>query len=1007
MTYTNMKLTYYICALLLFQWSLAPAGQAQTANGPALRGTVTDPSSALVPGALVQLRGPGGEQRKTTGDDGQYAFTGLRAGKYTVRVIAKGFSIAGRQDFEINGPLVLDAQLTIQADTQVLNVDEAANSVSADPESNGSALVLREKELAALSDDPDELEAQLQAMAGPGAGPNGGQIYIDGFTGGNLPNKSSIREVRINSNPFSPEYERPGFGRIEILTKPGTDTLHGQAFGQYNKEALNSRSPLLTSSQRPPYRQDFFGVNLMGPIKKRKASFGLDAQRRSTQEDAFILATTLDANFAPLSVNQSVSTPQSSMGISPRLDYAINANNTLVARYQYNRMSFDKQGIGSFSLASKAYDQLNTENTLQVTETAIVSPRFINESRFQFMRTNSATLGDNTIPAINVAGAFNGGGAQTGNSGTLSDRLEFSNSSTYTRKTHTIKWGGRARQDYTDSTSVSNFGGTYSFLGGSGPVLDANNQPIAGESTDLTALEVYRRTLIFQKAGMTDAQIRLLGGGASQFSLSAGTPTTSVRRFDAGLYVNDDWRARSNLTFSYGLRYETQNNISDHGDLSPRISLAWGLDAKGSTAAKTVLRAGFGTFFDRVSENTTLNAERYNGVTQQSYFILNPSFYPAIPSLATLAAGKQPQSLQYVDSGMKAARTYQSSIGLDRQVTKSVKLSATYLNGRGTNLSRSRDINAPIGGLFPYGDSQLRYLTESTGFSRTNQIQVSPSINYKKLFLFGFYALSYGKSDAEGQPADPYNLRAEWGPSSFADVRHRMVVGTSLPLPWKISVSPFIMVSSGAPYNITTGRDTNGDSITAERPSIVALGAGQCTGSNYYYSASFGCFNLNPAPGTSIIRNYARGPGTFNLSMRAARTWTIGGHGEAAAGGMGGMMGGPGGGGPPPGGGGGMGGGGMRGGGGPPPGGGMMTAPPPGMMGAAGAAQPTSRRYTITLSLNASNVLNHVNWGTPSGDLSSPFFGEYRSLASGFGPGGGGGGATYNRKVDVQVRFAF
>src|ERR1039458_7996360 len=271
---------------------------------------------------------------------------------------------------------------------------------------------------------------------------------------------------------------------------------------------------------------------------------------------------------------------------------------------------------------------------------------------------------------------------------------------------------------------------------------------------------------------------------ATPGTLSAGTPTTSVRQSAAGLYVNDDWRARSNLTFSYGLRYETQNNVSDHGDLSPRISLAWGLDAKGSTAAKTVLRAGFGTFFDRVSENTTLNAERYNGVTQQSYFILNPSFYPAIPSLATLAAGKQPQSLQYVDSGMKAARTYQSSIGLDRQVTKSVKLSATYLNGRGTNLSRSRDINAPIGGLFPYGDSQLRYLTESTGFSRPNQIQVSPSINYKKLFLFGFYALSYGKSDAEGQPADPYNLRAEWGPSSFADVRHRMVVGTSLPLPW-------------------------------------------------------------------------------------------------------------------------------------------------------------------------------------------------------------------------------
>jgi hypothetical protein len=165
--------------------------------------------------------------------------------------------------------------------------------------------------------------------------------------------------VRINSNPFSPEYERPGFGRIEILTKPGTDTLHGQAFGQYNKEALNSRNPLLTSPKRPQYRQDMFGFNLTGPIKKGKASYGLDAQQRSTQENAFIIATTLDSSFAPLSVNQSVLSPQSMLGISPRLDYAISTNNTLVARYQYNRQSSDKQGIGDFSLPSKAFDLMD------------------------------------------------------------------------------------------------------------------------------------------------------------------------------------------------------------------------------------------------------------------------------------------------------------------------------------------------------------------------------------------------------------------------------------------------------------------------------------------------------------------------------------------------------------------------------------------------------------------------------------------------------------------------
>jgi len=267
--------------------------------------------------------------------------------------------------------------------------------------------------------------------------------------------------------------------------------------------------------------------------------------------------------------------------------------------------------------------------------------------------------------------------------------------------------------------------------------------------------------------------------------------------------------------------------------------------------------------------------------------------------------------------------------------------------------------------------------------------------------VFGFYSLSYGKTDAEGQAADPYNLRAEWGPSSFADVRHRMVIGTSIPLPFKVSMSPFITASSGAPYNITTGRDTNGDSITAERPSLVTLSAAQCVGRDFYYSSQFGCFNLAPAAGTAISRNYARGPGAFNMSVRFNRSWTIGGKGEAPSGMGGMMMGGPGGGGP--------GGGGMRGpgGGGPPPGGAMMTAPPPGMMGAAGATQSPGRRYTITLGVNASNILNHVNFAAPSGDLGSPYFGQYRSLASGFGPMGAGSGATYTRKIDVQLRLGF
>ncbi len=973
-----------ICALSA--WS-----QTQPAS---LKGRVTDPSGATVPGALVQLRGPGGEQRAYTNESGDYAFPALRPGKYTVRVIAKGFTVTQHKDFPVAGPATLDAQLTIEAESQVINVEAEAARVSTDPDSSTSALVLSEKELATLSDDPDELAQQLQAMAGPASGPNGGQIYIDGFSGGNLPPKASIREVRINSNPYSTEYDRPGFGRIEILTRPGTDNIRGQAFVQYNNEKLNSRSPLLQQSTLPPYSQKFFGFHLTGPIKKGKASFGLDLERRMIDDNAFILATTLDSNLNPVTINTAVVTPQTRTSFSPRLDYAINAKNTLVVRYQNGRSSAGNEGVGNFALASRAYQRTSTDHTIQATETAVLSARAINETRFQWRRSSAWSQGGSTDPSLTVQGAFESGGPQVGNSGSLTNSTELNNMTTMTHGTHTWKWGARLRNGWTDDTSVNNFGGSYTFFGGLGPLLDASNQAIAGTSEQLTALERYRRTLLFQQMGYTAAQIRELGGGASQFSLGAGTPTSSISQFDIGLFFNDDWRLRRNLTLSYGLRYETQTNISDYKNLAPRVGLACGI-GKGSNI-KTVVRLGAGIFYDRISDSLALQQLRFNGLTQQSYLLLNPDFYPTIPSPATLAQFQQPQQLRYVYSGIDAPRSYQGSVSVERQVNNYVRVSAQYITSIGDHVLRSRNINAPVNGSYPYGDAQFRMLSESTGRSRSQTLVIAPNVNYKKLFLFGFYSLGYGRTNAEGTPADPYNLRAEWGPSSFGDVRHRVVIGTSLPLPWKLSVSPFLMASSGSPYNITTGRDTNGDGVTAERPGLVtSLGASSCTGGDLVYAAGFGCFNLNPAAGMAIDRNSGRGPGTITLNLRLARTFSFGTRGESGL-----PEGRPPVDGPPPGGGGTRGGG--PGGGGPPPmvGGGMRGGGPGGMFGGSSSG----KKYNLTLSLSANNVLNHANYAAPSGDLSSPYFGEYRSLA-GFGPMGGA--STYNRRIDMQLRFSF
>ena len=987
---TTLRRTLLVC-LLIAACTLIGISQAQTTTQPSLKGVVTDPSGAFVPNVLVVLIGPGSEQKRTHTDlHGQYVFNALSPGKYTLLVGAKGFN-PFKGEVDVNGAASLDAQLTIAAEAEVVNVEGKENKVTVDPASNSGALVLGEKELAALSDDPDELAQELQAMAGPGTGPNGGQIYIDGFTGGNLPPKSSIREVRINANPFSPEYDRPGFGRIEIFTKPGSDSIRGQLFFQFNNQDFNTRSPLLDSAL-PTYKQEFFGANLSGPIIKHKASYSFDFERRAIDENAFILATTVDSGLNLQNINQAIVTPQWRTTFSPRVDYAINSMNTLTVRYQDTRIEQDQQGVGSFNLASQAYNQKDYEKTAQITETAILSPDFINETRAQFMRTNLSDIASNSDPDINVQGAFVSGGAPSGNSGTIYNRWELTNTSTFTHGTHTLKWGGRVRQSFATDTSFNNFNGSFTFLGGVGPALDASNQPIAGTSEQLTALQVYSRTLLFQSLGYSAAEIRALGGGATQFSIDGGTPSLALSQLDLGVFVNDDWKLRPNLTLSYGLRYETQTNIHDFLDIAPRVALAWGIGGGASGKTKTVLRAGLGTFYDRVADTVTLNSLRFNGITQQSYLVLNPNFFPTIPSLSSLAASQQAQQLQVVYNDIKAPRIYQANLSLERQINQYFKLTAQYIFSRGEHLQVNRDINAPLDGVFPYGDSAPRFLTESTGISRSNQLIISPNFNYKKMFLFGFYGLSYGMDDNEGQPANPYNLRAEWGPSTFADVRHRFILGTNIPLPWKVSVSPFIMFNSGTPFDITIGRDLNGDSIASERPSLVALPASQCSGGALTYAEGYGCFNLNPAPGTSIERNYGRGPSSFFLNLRLARTWSFGNKPESDNSPRPQQ-------GPPPG----MGG--VRGGGGPPPGGG---GPPPGGGGPGGPGGmfggSSSKKYNVTLSVMARNVLNHPNYGTPNGDLSSPYFGQSLGLA-GFGPFGGS--TTYNRKIDLQLRFTF
>ena len=1000
-----------------------------------LHGQVLDELGGAIVGASVTaIDGKGVEKSVVTNNAGTYTINGLAPGKYTVRAINAGFAMSETPDVEVTTgkALQFDITLKVAIEEQKVTVSSDAREVSTEPENNAGAVVLKGDDIEALPDDPDDLAAALQALAGPSAGPNGGQIFVDGFTGGRLPPRASIREIRINSNPFSAEYDRLGFGRIEILTRPGTDRYRGQVSLNFNDDALNARNPFADS--RPAIQTRQYGGNFGGPISKKKASFFIDFDKRDIDDGALIVAQVLDANNNIVDFIDSVAIPSRRTSFSPRIDYQINKNHTLVARYNYAKNT-RLTGVGGFNLPERAYNTENSEQSVQLTETAIINKTIVNETRFSFERQQTAQNADNSIATIDVQDAFTGGGSQVGNTHSTTHDWELSNNTSFAMGAHSLKVGARLRGVNIDQFSPQNFGGTYTFFGGErGPVLDANDDP-TGATAIITSIERYRRTQVFLKDGLSGAAIRALGGGATQFRLSSGNPESTVSQWDVGGFAQDDWKLRPNFTLSLGLRYENQKNVDSNFNFGPRVGFAW---QPGGQQGKTVLRGGYGIFYERISENLTMTANRLNGVNQQQFTVQNPDFFPLIPTPDQLIQFAAPGTVYRLADNLQAPYTMQSVISVERQLPHNLTIATSYINVRTLHVLRTRPLNAPLPGTFIPGlpssgirpldcsnfiptdinPSPLCNIFEYESSGRYNQNQFIVNFNsrfHRNATLNAFYVLGKANSDADGIgsfPANPYDLSTEYGRAS-TDIRHRFVMTGNFRAPWGITLNPFVIVQSGRPFNITLGRDINGDTLNTERPALAPAGA-DCADTVNFKCTPFGNFKLTFAPGDVMIpRNFAEGPGSVTANLRVSKTWSFGSEGGSSAnnrqnqnqngqqnqqrdgqrnntimgGGMAGR--GPGGGGP--------GGGGGRGGfgGGPGGGGGGFGGPGGGGTG----------RYNLTFSLNFQNILNHPNFATPVGNLGSSLFGQ-STATTGFG-GFGVGNPAYNRRIDAQIRFTF
>jgi hypothetical protein len=897
-----------------------------------LQGQIIDPTGAVIPGASITVKNSSGLAiAATSGGAGEYELRGLAPGKYTIAVTAKGFAPATQEVEVIAGQMKkADIALRVLVKEEDIEVQSDAAKVGTGSDNNASSVVISGKDLDALSDDPDELQSELQALAGPSAGPNGGQIYIDGFTGGQLPPKSSIREIRINQNPFSAQYDRMGFGRIEILTKPGTDKIHGQFSFSDNHSFLDTLNPFAASE--PDFSTQMMSGNVGGPMGK-KASYQFNLERRNINEAAVILpAAFAAANVAVVPLRN----PRVRTNASARLDYQLTASNTLMVRYQFVHDHHENDGIGQLALPSQAYNQTGTENEIQISDTQVLSPRAVNETRFEWERGNTSQNSLVLAPAINVLGQFTSGGNPLGISTVITNHYELQNYTSINKGTHFLRLGGRLRATANSSLSTQNFNGTYTF----------------------------------------DSQAAFNSGTPQQFLVVIGNPLTQETFVDAGLYAEDEWKIRPNMTINYGLRFETQNGIQDHGDWAPRLGFAWGLGGKKNAPPKTVIRSGFGIFYDRFTQNYIMQAERLNGVNQKQFVIHNPSF-PTPPSLASLAGA--PATQWAIDPRLRAPYTVQAAASVEHQLTRTATLSGTYLHSHGVH-----QLFARVASTVPA--PQYQFASDAV----FNQNQLITSFNLRagaRLTLFSFYVFGYANSNTLGATSfasDPVRgIKVDYGRAPY-DVRHRVFFGGTITLPHGFRASPFMVANSGAPFNIISGQDLNGDSIFNDRPSFAAAGV----------PTEWGTFNADPGPNDPRIPvNLGTSPAQFTLNMRLSKTIGIGPKLEASnnnpqqQGGEGQRNGIPGGeGGRGPGGRGQIGMGSTRGGGGP----------------FGGGAERSNQRYSLTFSVFARNIFNTVNSAQPVGNLSSNLFGQSTALA-----GGIFNTQSANRRIDLQAVFSF
>jgi hypothetical protein len=748
--------------------------QQNAASQTQLRLTVVDQTGAGIPAATVVVTPPTGEPVTFVSDEHGVATSALAPGTVKVQVEFPGF-------------LPFEAPLTLRRgamnETVTLKIEGFKEEVTVSAESaseaskSASTTTLTQEEIDALPDDPDELADALSQMAGPG----GATFFMNGFSGGRLPNRDQIRSIRFRQNNYASDNHDAGRAQIDIVTRPNT-TWGGNGNVNFGGDTFNARQPQQLVETPSQERTVQFGVR--GPIVPGKTSFSFNANGNSRYNSNPIIA--IDEFGTPF--DNSVRATNDQSGFTLGLEHTLTTNHGLLFNFQRNESEGLNQGVGGFNLPERASTRLSDSNQLRARMQSVIGTTKLNELRVQVTASGNEAFSASNAQAIVVQDAFSRGGAGI-NSNTSTKRVEIADNFDFTIGKHQMRAGVLLEGAYLSNFDERNLAGTWTY-----------------------------RTVEDFRAGLPQ-----------QFSQRLGTIDTAFSQYQAGFYWSDEFRVHRDVSLGIGVRNEVQSRIDDKFNLMPRVGFTWAPFGSQTSA----IRGGYGLFYDWYESSLYDQTLRVDGETVRDIRIscIEDNGYcadvTAMNSLAAVSAA--PSGRIQASSDLEMPRVHQASIGYDRQLTPNVMLQTSFQVLRGENLMRSRNINAPVNGVRPnpaFGDiTQF----ESSGRSASNRLTVGtrvrlPLSTTQQPVMFNVnYTLGSEKNHADSAtslPSDSLNPDLDWGPSR-QDVRHRVQFQTQTPFFFGIRSNVNLNVSSGVPYNMTTGFDDNDDGVFNDRPEGV------------------------------------------------------------------------------------------------------------------------------------------------------------------------------------------